>query len=81
MITAFAEGFTLGKYIDIIIIIITGFKTKSDTKSSNFSLKWTKFLYQNNFKNITAFFHFQKAKDINIAKITPKTIFRENSRK
>ena len=40
-------------------------KTKSDRKSSNFSLQRTKTLYQNNFKYITVLLHFLKANDIN----------------
>ena len=39
---------------------------ESRTKSSNFSLKWTKTLYQNNFKCSKVLFAFPRAKHINI---------------
>lgn len=37
------------------------FKTKTDTKSSNFSFEWTKTLYRNNFKCVTVLFTFSKS--------------------
>lgn len=37
------------------------FKTKTDTKSSNFSFEWTKTLYRNNVKCVTVLFTFSKS--------------------
>ena len=56
--------------------------TESTRKLSNLKIQWTKTLYQNNFKYIAFFLHFQGLKifgarenNVKFRKITPYTFY------
>ena len=59
--------------------------TESTRKLSNLKIQWTKTLYQNNFKSIAFFLHFQGLKifrarenNVKFRKITPYTLNCQN---